>query len=160
VRIHQLPVVGVVLSPLIGYARVVPVTVNDAMLAADHKDPIAFTTTVVSFDGTPISVNWFPSRGLKKDDTAPTIFNGPSLATAGNTDPNQETTVFGLVPGLKKLRADGYNVVTWDPRGEYASGGVLQLDSPEFEAKDVSSIITWVADQPGTKFDPTSLLDS
>ena len=42
-----------------------------------------------SFDGTPISVNWFPKIGLTADptDIAPTILNGPSLATAGYTDP-------------------------------------------------------------------------
>ena len=51
-------------------------------------------------------------------------------------------------------------MVTWDPRGEFASGGVLQLDSPDFEAKDVSSIITWVAGQPETKFDPETKVDS
>ena len=66
VRIHQVPIVGVALSPLIGDATVIPVIVDDAQLAAQHIDPIAFTTTVVSFDGTPISVNYFPALGLKK----------------------------------------------------------------------------------------------
>ncbi len=36
-------------------------------------------------------------------------------------------------------------MVTWDPRGEFASGGILQLDSPFFEARDVSSILNYVA---------------
>lgn len=159
VQIHQLPILGEALSPLIGSAMVVPVTINDAQLAEQNVDPIAFTATVVSFDGTPISVNYFPAVGLKKGQVAPTILNGPSLATAGYTDPNQTTTVFGLVPGLAPLRADGYNVVTWDPRGEFASGGVLQLDSPDYEAKDVSWILTWVASQPETTFDPGTGVD-
>lgn len=153
VQVHQVPILGDVLSPLIGRADVIPVTVDDAQFATGA--PIAFTTTVTSFDGTPISVNWFPALGLTKGGTAPTILNGPSLATAGYIEPSQETTVFGLVPGLAQLRA-GYNVVTWDPRGEFASGGVLQLDSPDYEAKDVSAIITWVAGQPDTKFDPNT----
>jgi ABC-2 type transport system ATP-binding protein len=109
VRIHQVPVLRVVLAPLIGRSEIVPVTVNDAALADENGAPIAFTTTVISFDHTPISVNYFPA---------------------------------------------GYNVVTWDPRGEFASGGVLHLDSPEYEAKDVSAIITWVSGQPETAFDP------
>ena len=87
---------------------------------------------------------------------APTILNGPGLGTAGNTDPNSLTIVDDLVPGLVPLRNDGYNVVTWDPRGEFASGGVLQLDSPEFEARDVSAIIDWVVTQPATEFPPGS----
>lgn len=150
VQIHQVPILGDVLSPLIGRSDVIPVTVDDAALAQGYQAPIAFTTKIISFDGTPISVNFFPALGLAAGKTAPTILNGPSLATAGYTDPSQETTVFGLVPGLKQLRAAGYDVVTWDPRGEYASGGVLQLDSPDYEAKDVSAIITWVAGQPET----------
>ena len=28
--------------------------------------------------------------------------------------------------------AGGRNVVTWDPRGEWQSGGILDIDSPEF----------------------------
>jgi ABC-2 type transport system ATP-binding protein len=154
VEIHQVPIVNDVLAPVIGYATVTPVNIDVRSLADNYNAPIAFTTTVISFDKTPISVNYFPAVGLSPGQiVAPTILNGPSLATAGYTDPNQQTTVFGLVPGLKPLRADGYNVVTWDPRGEFASGGVLQLDSPDFEAKDVSAIIDWVANQPETEFD-------
>jgi ABC-2 type transport system ATP-binding protein len=102
-----------------------------------------------------ISVNYFPASGLKTGDTAPTILNGPGLGTAGNIDPNSVTIVDDLVPGLAPLRENGYNVVTWDPRGEFASGGTLQLDSPSFEGRDVSAIIDWVAQQPATEFDPT-----
>jgi ABC-2 type transport system ATP-binding protein len=34
-------------------------------------------------------------------------------------------------------------VITWDPRGEWDSGGVLQLDNPFYEGRDVSSLIDW-----------------
>ena len=153
VSLHQVPILNVVLSPLIGRSRIVTVNVDVSQLVSDYQNPIAFTTTVISFDGTPISVNYFPKVGLTDADTAPTILNGPSLATAGYTDPNQVTTVVGLVPGLKTLRPD-YNVVTWDPRGEYASGGKLHLDSEDFEARDVSAIISWVAGLNSTAFDP------
>ena len=66
------------------------------------------------------------------------------MGSAGTTDPESTTGIVsipGLVPGIAPLRDAGYNVVTWDPRGEFASGGVLQLDSPAFEGKDVSAII-------------------
>jgi ABC-2 type transport system ATP-binding protein len=102
---------------------------------------------VESFDGTLISTNFFPGLSVVDGATsAPTILNGPGLATAGNTDPDSESIVSGLVPGLKPLRDAGYNVVTWDPRGEFDSGGRLQLDSPAFEGKDVQAIISWVTD--------------
>ncbi len=45
-------------------------------------------------------------------------------------------------------------MVTWDPRGEWSSGGQLEIDSPDFEAKDVSAIISWLATQPEAQLDP------
>lgn len=156
VVLHQIPILNVVFAPIIGASRIERVYIDTTGLVAQNlnsqlePNPIAFTSTVISFDGTPISVNYFPALGLEHGEEAPTILNGPSLATAGYTDPTQEVTVFGLVPGLQTLR-DGYNVVTWDPRGEFASGGRLHLDSEKFEAKDVSKIIDWVSFEPTTK---------
>ena len=46
------------------------------------------------------------------------------------------------------MRDEGYNVITWDPRGEFASGGVLQLDNPFFEGRDASAIVSWAAENP------------
>ncbi len=153
VMLHQVPILGVLLQPIIGYAVTQSVVVPVGQLV--DGNPVAFTTKVTSFDGTLISVNYFPASGLKTGQKAPTILNGPGLGTAGNIDPNSVTIVDDLVPGLAPLRDDGYNVVTWDPRGEFASGGTLQLDSPDFEGRDVSAIIDWVAQQPATEFDPT-----
>ncbi len=47
--------------------------------------------------------------------------------------------------GIGALREAGYNVVTWDPRGEWRSGGRMQLQSPDFEGRDVSHIISHLA---------------
>lgn len=152
VRLHQVPVLRDLLAPVIGRSQDYWVEVKVADYLGDG--PIAFTTTVVSPVGnTPISVNYFPTLHPDANGQAPTILNGPSLATAGYTDPTQQTTVFGLVPGLAVLRQN-YNVVTWDPRGEFASGGILHLDSEDYEAQDVSAILDWVARQPGTELGP------
>ena len=165
--IHRIPVVGDLLSPIIGSAKIVPFTVNPFTVAADR--PTAFTYRMPSFDGTRISVNYFPALSVANGDavSAPTVLAASGLACAANTDPN---TLFGqlfpsqqfgsLTPGIKPLREDswtstdggpsydggngGYNVVTWDPRGEFASGGRLQIDNPMFEGRDVSEIITWL----------------
>jgi len=160
-RLHQIPVVKDVLAPLIGRSMKATVHVNIDAFVDDDMAPIAFTTTVTSFDGTPISINWFPKSGLTAaaTDLAPTILDGPGLATAGSTDPNEGPTSDGMLPGLKQMRAAGYHVVTWDPRGEFASGGILHLDSEVFEARDISAIIDWVATQPRTQFDPDSTDD-
>ena len=139
VVLYQIPVVNVVLSPIIGRSTVETVIVRGRRTCTQRsrhaRKPVAFTVMVESFDGTLISTNYFPALSVvdgPTGTTAPTILNGPGLATAGNTDPESASIVDGLVPGLEPLRAAGYNVVTWDPRGEFDSGGILQLDSPAY----------------------------
>src|SRR5262249_29593712 len=146
VVLHQVPIVSVVLAPLIGQSAVAPIVVNVGTLAPAGT-PVAFTVKIPSpADGALISTNFFPATTVVEGaDSAPTILNGPGLTAAGNTDPN--STFVGLVPvpGLEPLRDAGYNVVTWDPRGEFASGGLLNLDSPAFEGQDVKGIIDWIS---------------
>ncbi|HEY7051227.1 MAG TPA: CocE/NonD family hydrolase [Mycobacterium sp.] len=150
--LYQIPILNTLLVPLIGHSLIAPVSV-DVAAVNPSGNPIAFTTKVTSFDGTLISTNFFPALGLVTGAQAPTLLNGPGLGSAGNIDPTSFVDGSSMVPGLAPLRANGYNVVTWDPRGEHASGGVLQLDSPAFEGKDVQAIINWVADQPVTELD-------
>jgi ABC-2 type transport system ATP-binding protein len=175
VVLYQVPVVNVLLSPIIGKSEITDISLK----VSDFKDsddlaPIAFTTKIPSpKDGTLIRINYFPAYQVADDDsgqtTAPTILNGPGLATAGNIDPNAPSIVDGLVPGLNFLRdpaaGGGYNVVTWDPRGEFDSGGTLQLDSPEYEGVDVTGIIDFLSagvNQPLVKqqFDTDSDADN
>ncbi|MGB3356390.1 MAG: CocE/NonD family hydrolase [Mycobacterium sp.] len=150
--LQQVPILGALLQPIIGYRVFAELDVNVGELVPVGA-PVAFTTMVTSFDGTQISTNFFPASGLGAGETATTVLNGPGLGSAGNIDPASETIVFGLVPGLVPLRDAGFNVVTWDPRGEFASGGVLQLDNPFFEGRDVQHLIDWVANRPETQLD-------
>ena len=164
VVLHQIPVVNVVLAPLIGRSSVstVIVPVGTLVYAPDGvtRKPVAFTTMVESFDGTLISTNYFPAYSVVDSGgttDAPTILNGPGLATAGNIDPTAPDTVDGLVPGINFLRDAGYNVVTWDPRGEFDSTGRLQLDSPAYEGQDVKNIITWITANDGYTHQATDM---
>jgi ABC-2 type transport system ATP-binding protein len=152
VVLHRTPVLSDLLAPVIGYSQMVTFVPNPS-LDNPLGDPLAFTYKMPSFDGTLISLNWFPAstlgtNGVPAGDVAPTILNGPGLATAGQTDPYTPYGISQLTPGVQSLRNDGYNVVTWDPRGEFASGGILQLDSPAFEGRDVTAMINWIATQP------------
>lgn len=165
--VHRIPLVGDLLSPVIGQAEIVEFDVSAAELADGR--PTAFTYQMPSFDGTLISVNYFPALNVASGavDSAPTVLAASGLACAANTDPNTDygqlfaAVQFGsLTPGIKPLREDafksnllggpsydgggGYNVLTWDPRGEFASGGQLQIDNPMFEGRDVSAIISWL----------------
>ena len=155
--LHQVPVLNQLLAPLIGDSQIVNF-VEYASSLADQR-PVAFTTMMPSFDGTLISVNYFPSVDVATGevDSAPTVLNGPDLGLPGGTSPYGPwaTSLVNIVPGIDPLRNDaspfpdgysgggGFNVITWDPRGEYLSGGVMQLDNPFWEGRDVSSIIDW-----------------
>jgi ABC-2 type transport system ATP-binding protein len=155
-QLYQTPILSQLLTPLIGASTIGNVVVPVGTLV--DGNPVAFTTMVPSVHGALISVNWFPATGLTTVGTAPTVLNGPGLGTAGNIDPASTSIVGGLVPGLVPLRDDGYNVITWDPRGEFASTGILQLDSPAYEGQDVSRIIDFADTLSYTQKDGTDPL--
>ena len=147
--VNSIPIVGDILHPIFGY----PLQAGRPVGSPLPKD-----VRIVSFDGTQINVHFMPAAGLLAGKKAPTILEGPGLGMPGGTNING-TPLDGILQdnlgqiGIATLRNAGYNVVTWDPRGEYFSGGLLELDSPDFEARDVSSIISWVAQQPEAQLD-------
>jgi ABC-2 type transport system ATP-binding protein len=109
--------------------------------------------TVRSFDQTAINMHFFPSAGLAAGQRAPTVLIGPGWSMAGETDENSSSEeLFGGV-GVGALRQAGYNVLTWDPRGFGQSGGAVEVDSPAYEARDVSALIDWLAKQPEAQLD-------
>jgi ABC-2 type transport system ATP-binding protein len=48
----------------------------------------------------------------------------------------------------KDLASRGYAVLTWTAEGFGASGGQIHLDSPDWEIKDGSQLIDWLASRP------------
>jgi ABC-2 type transport system ATP-binding protein len=116
-----------------------------ALLALSATAARAESTMVISFDKTPIHVNFFAAAGLKPGHRAPTVMVGPGWGSPGDTDPNDGT--------LGPLRRAGFNVLTWDPRGFGTSGGAAQVDSPKFEGRDVSAIITWLSHRAEVQLD-------
>jgi len=119
--------------------------------------PVAGSATdwsITSFDGTVIRAHWFPVSAYGSGASPaphPTVLMGPGWSLPGDTD----TSGQGILGGspIRSLLDAGYNVLTWDPRGFGASTGVAEVDSPGYEAKDVSALISWVATQPGVQLD-------
>ena len=151
------PFIGNLLAPLIGASITQAVSVNVGQLVTAGKQ-VAYTYKVTSFDGVQISMNYFPAAApsllAPLGNYQATIMNGPGLGSPGETNPYGSFQAAGSVPGLSLMRGQGlpapltqaplgFNVVTWDPRGEWASGGILQLDNPFFEGRDVSALIDW-----------------
>jgi ABC-2 type transport system ATP-binding protein len=100
---------------------------------------------VTSFDGTPIVAHFFPAAGLGPGDRAPTIMIGPGWGGSGETNQNGGS--------VGPFRTEGYNVLTWDPRGFGGSGGTVMIDHPEFEGRDAQALIDYIAQQPETRLD-------
>ena len=115
---------------------------------------------VTSFDGTKLDVNFYPAQGLQQGQTAPTVLEGsfwglPAysslIGTINAIGVNELFEIDAELLGPATLTADGYNVVTWDSRGWYASGGQVENDSPSYEGRDVTAIINWLATLPGAE---------
>lgn len=145
--LQQLPLISDLLAPVIGASVVARIDVDVAALAPGDRQ-FGFTYTLTSFDGTQISTNFFPSVGVGSgaDPAAPTVLVGPGITQAGYTAPyDQAPPIPGFWPAvwIGSQREAGYNVITWDPRGEWNSTGVLQGNNPFFEGRDVSAILDW-----------------
>jgi len=106
---------------------------------------------VTSFDGTKIRVHWFPDPSAGGQDR-PTVLMGPGWGSSGDTDTSSAAGLQGAI-SIGQLWQGGFNVLTWDPRGFGKSGGRAQTDSPQFEGRDVTAIINWVARQHGVELD-------
>ncbi len=105
---------------------------------------------LTSFDGTQIRIHWFPDPNAG-NSTVPTVLMGPGWGETGDTD-TASAGVQGVL-SISDLWHGGFNVLTWDPRGFGKSGGDAEVDSPDYEGKDVSAIINWVAQQKGVELD-------
>jgi ABC-2 type transport system ATP-binding protein len=147
--LQKAPLLSTLLAPIIGGSVQAPISFDLGTLTAGA--PLSYTAKVTSFDGVKISANFFPSinsSNLGPDNYGATLFNGPGLGSPGATDVYGAYQAAGSTPGLSVLRGalqagSGFNVITWDPRGEGQSGGVLQLDNPFYEGRDVSALIDW-----------------
>jgi ABC-2 type transport system ATP-binding protein len=147
--LQTLPLIGDLLAPLIGASMVARINVDVASLAPSDT-PVALTYLVTSFDGVGISTNFFPAAGVSAGAIAPTVITMSGLGGGAYSDPYTDR-VFDIegsaydVPSVGVLRNNGYNVVSATPRGVRNSGGIMQLDNPFFEGRDMSAVIDFIA---------------
>lgn len=132
-----------------GHACTQGPTIEDVKFEA--VDGVASDRTVTSFDGTQIRIHWFPAPQASKAKPAPTILMGPGWGQPGDTS-TEKSAIFGAL-GIGGLNEQGYNVLTWDPRGFGESTGKANVDSPDFEGRDAQVLLDWVAEQPEVQLD-------
>ncbi len=116
-----------------------------AVPAAQARD-----VNVRSFDGITIRAHFYPASNRAANERVPTVLIGPGYPTQGDTNPDGDTSD---QIGQRTLRAEGYNTLTWDPRGIGGSGGIVNFNSPDFEARDVQALIDFVGTTPETLLD-------
>lgn len=121
-----------------------------ALVLAAPAPALARDATVTSFDGTPIVLSFHPAPGGGK---APTILQGHGWGGSRQTNPDAASDEATGNVGVGPLRKAGFNVLTWDSRGFGSSGGTVTVDSPEFEGRDVSALLDWLAQQPEALLD-------
>ena len=90
--LYQAPVLSTLLAPIIGYSATANFDVNPYSLANQPGQySTAFTDKVTSFDGTQISVNFFPSVYVANHAAAQanTILVGPRHSHRGRHQPER-----------------------------------------------------------------------
>lgn len=107
--------------------------------------------TLTSFDGTEIRLHWFPAPGASADAPAPTVLKGPGWSLPGDVDIDGGA-LFGAL-SIRAMHDEGYNVLTWDPRGFGESTGQAQVNDPDHEGRDAQVLLDWVAAQPEALLD-------
>jgi ABC-2 type transport system ATP-binding protein len=142
-RLHRRRVSIFVAGALIAGLALIAAPTGTAV--ADPPVPTNRSLQVTSFDGTAITVNFFPATGLKAGERAPTIMYGPGWGGAGDNNPNSATATL--------YRSHGYNLLTWDPRGFGTSGGKAAVDYYRFEGRDMRVLLSWLAQQPEARLD-------
>ena len=120
---------------------------------------------VISFDGTPIYVHFMPAHGLaERTDRRPTILNGPGWPFPAR----RTSTAHCSTRPHRRRRSGEYGdaarepATTWSP-GTLAVNGTravqLELNAAEYEGRDISAIINWIATQPEAHLDAPAWVD-
>jgi ABC-2 type transport system ATP-binding protein len=116
-------------------------TVAASALAASPAAAVQSEDGLVatSFDGTPIVYALHLPDGASPGNPVPAV-----LRTHG-WGGSRERTPGGF---SQRLLASGYAVLSWDQRGFGQSGGQVEIDDPQWEARDVSALIDILAADP------------
>ena len=121
-------------------------------VTVEPVEGVASDLTMTSpVDDTDIRLHWFPVEGASADEPAPTILMGPGWSLAGDTA-TKGGTLFGAL-SIESMWKQGYNVLTWDPRGFGQSGGIATVNDPDKEGQDVRAMLDFVAAQPEAQTD-------
>ncbi|KOU40535.1 alpha/beta fold hydrolase [Streptomyces sp. WM6378] len=96
---------------------------------------------VLDMPGAKIDTSFFTAGSAK--DKRPAVLIGHGFGGSKDEVKGQ----------AEQLARDGYAVMTWSARGFGKSSGQIGLNDPQFEVKDVSRLIDWLAKRPEVRLD-------
>ncbi|HEX2240711.1 MAG TPA: alpha/beta fold hydrolase [Actinomycetota bacterium] len=128
----------------LGLVLVVAASLIAAPAVAQNEPTVENPIIVESFDGTPIVATLMLPAGASDTSPVPVIlythgWGGTRITSATGT--------------AESLLEKGYAVFTWDARGFGDSGGEANIDSVEFEVKDVQALMDYLAGRPEIELD-------
>src|SRR5436190_8519725 len=135
-------------APVRRHARMTPRTLAPMLAtaltvlclpAAAGAANVADNQVATSFDGTKIVYT------LMTPDNASSSNRVPAVLITHGWGGSRQTTPNGFAGDLL---ASGYAVLTWDQRGFGESGGQVEVDDPQVEARDVSALVDVLARDP------------
>ncbi|MBT2448799.1 alpha/beta fold hydrolase [Streptomyces sp. ISL-43] len=104
---------------------------------------------LLSMPGADIDISYFTSGSDVGTDVGSEGEKRPAVLLAHGFGGSKED----MRPQAERLARDGYAVLTWSARGFGRSGGKIGLNDPDFEVKDVSRLIDWLAARPEVRLD-------
>ncbi|MEU2390528.1 CocE/NonD family hydrolase [Streptomyces sp. NPDC007369] len=108
--------------------------------ASGGEPPVNREDRVLPMAGAGIDTSYFTAPGPQK---RPAVLLGHGFG--GSKD--------DVRAQAEQLARDGYAVLTWSARGFGRSGGQIGLNDPEYEVKDVSRLVDWLATRPEVRLD-------
>ncbi|MPZ62326.1 MAG: hypothetical protein GEU93_13735 [Propionibacteriales bacterium] len=128
------------LAALVPVAGVLPVSAGAAQ--GGGGEPTVTHEVVESFDGVPIHTTLFWPAGAGAEDPVPVVMRAHGWAGHGERGLDEASSTTMALLGA------GYAVLTWDERGFGYSGGEVHVLKPEFEGRDASVLVDWLATDP------------
>lgn len=116
--------------------------------AAGDAPAVRREDRVLDMPGAGIDISYFTS-GSDGDQASDGGTKRPAVLLAHGFGGSKDD----VRPQAERLAREGYAVLTWSARGFGRSGGKIGLNDPDYEVKDVSRLIDWLAARPGIRLD-------
>ncbi len=151
---------GAMLGGAVAATSVAAPSVDAPSVTAPSVTAPSVTAPSVPAAGTGVQVRQVTVAGVPEPDGTPVRLDASFYLPPGSATAPAVLLAHGfggskaeLDPLAQVLAASGYAVLTYSARGFGASGGSIHLDSLDYEVRDASLLLDWLAQQPRVQLD-------